>query len=80
MNLDPYTFIRSVTFSLATFWTLRMVMRTVRFLDRWERRLEPLGLQRIWLRRQVLEMMLRASVLDPVNLALSLALVAVWSV
>ena len=80
MTLDPYTFIRSVTLSLATFWTLRTVWRTVRFLDRWERRLAPFGIERRWLRVQVLRMMLRASFLDPVNLALFLALVSVWAV
>ena len=79
MTLDPYTFIRSVTMSLGTFWTLRMVLRTVRFLDRWERRLEPLGIDRSFLRRQALKMLLRASILDPVNLALMLALVTVWA-
>ena len=79
MNLDPYTFIRLVTFSLATFWTLRMVLRTVRFLDRWERRLEGFGIERRWLRRQVSVAMLRASVLDPINLGLLLILVGVWA-
>ena len=79
MNLDPYTFIRTVTFSLATFWTLRMVVRTVRFLNRWERRLGYVGIERRWLRRQMVVMMMRASILDPVNLALLLALITVWA-
>lgn len=78
MTLEPYPFIRAVTLSMAAFWTLRTVLRTIRFLDRWERRLAPFGIGRAWLRVQVLRMMLRASVLDPLNLALALALLSVW--
>ena len=78
MRLEPYPFIRSVTFAMATFWTLRSLWRSLRFVERWQRRLGPLGIERAWLWRQVLTMMLRASLLDPVNLALLLALVSVW--
>ena len=78
MRVEPYTLIRVVTFSLASFWTLRSCWRLVRTLDRWERRLVPFGIQRSWLRVQLVRTMLRASILDPLNLALILALVSVW--
>lgn len=78
--IDPYTFIRAVTVSLAVFWTVRGVVRTVRFLDRWERRFQALGLERAWLRRQALGVLARATFFDPANVALGCALIALWSV
>lgn len=80
MRVEPYALIRVVTFVLASFWTLRSLWRMARTLDRWERRLVPFGISRSWLRMQLVRMMLRASILDPVNLPLILMLVSVWVV
>jgi len=77
--LDPFAFVRMVTLTLAAFWSGRAVLRTVRFLNRWSSRLESLGLPRPFLRRQALVVLLRASILDPLNLALLLVLIALWT-
>lgn len=79
MTVEPYAFIRAVTLVLASFWTLRAGVRMVRFLDRWERRLLALGMDRAWLRRQALVFTVRTTVADPLNLLLFLTLTAIWS-
>jgi len=79
MNVEPYSFIRAVTLTLATFWTLRAGFRMVRFLDRWERRLAGAGMDRAWLRRQALVFSIRTTVADPLNLLLMLVLTAIWT-
>lgn len=76
--IDPYDFVRGVTMSMATLWTVLGLRRSVRFVRRWETRLEPLGISRRWIRRQVVLTILRTTVLDPVNLALMLLLVGIW--
>ncbi len=76
---DPYDFVRLVTVTLATVWTVRGLLRTKRFLARWEARLDQWGMERRWLRRAVFLMIARATVLDPINLALMLTLVGVWT-
>ncbi len=78
--LDPYDFVRLVTFALATVWTVRGAWRTQRFLRRWERRFDEWGVERSWLRRCVALSIARATVLDPINLALILVLIGVWTV
>jgi hypothetical protein len=78
MTIEPYPFIRVITFTMATFWSLRSYWDMGRSIDRWERRLEPFGIRRKWLRIQFLRAALRATVLDPLNLALILVLVSVW--
>ena len=78
MRVEPYALIRAVTLTMASFWTLRSYWRLARSLDRWERRLVPFGISRKWVRIQLVRMMLRASVFDPLNLALFLILVSVW--
>ena len=77
-DLSPYGFVRAVTLALATFWLVRGTLRTVGFARNWEARLYAWGLSRHWLRRQVAIVAVRATVLDPVNLALGLLLVALW--
>ena len=69
----------SSTLGLAALWTVGGVVRTLRFARRWHARLAPLGLSDAWLRRQVLRFVLRTTVLDPINLALMLLLVGLWS-
>jgi hypothetical protein len=76
----PYDFVRAVTIVLATLWTISGVQRALLFTDRWQEHLGPLGFSNAWLRRQVLRVALRATVLDPLNLALMLALVLSWTV
>lgn len=78
MDLTPYGFVRAVTIVLATFWTLRGAARTIGFARNWERRLYAWGLSRRWLRRQLARVVLRATVFDPVNVALACVLVALW--
>jgi len=76
---DPYDFVRIVTGLLAALWTTRAALRTLRFLHRWERRCDRFHLKHPWLRRAVLLVAARATVLDPVNLFLMLVLVGVWT-
>ena len=77
--IDPYDFVRLVTFALATVWSVRGLARTLRFVRRWETRLDVWGLPREWLRRCVLKTLVRTTVLDPVNLGLMLVLVGIWT-
>jgi hypothetical protein len=77
--IDPYDFVRLTTGTLAFVWTVRGVLRTRRFLSRWEARLDAWGMERRWLRRAVLTVVARTTVLDPVNLALMAALVSLWT-
>ena len=78
--IEPYAFVRGVTIALGATWTLIGLVRVVRFAASWEERLVPLGLERSWLRRQVAVASLRATVLDPTNLALMLLLLGLWCV
>ena len=77
--VDPYTFVRTVTIALATIWTVRGLWRAARFVQDWSRKLHGLGFEKAWIRRRVVGLLLRITVLDPVNLALMLALVVVWT-
>jgi hypothetical protein len=77
--IDPYDFVRLTTGTLALVWTVRGALRTRRFLLRWEARLDAWGMERRWLRRAVLVVVARATVLDPINLALIAALIGVWT-
>ena len=75
--IEPYTYVRAITLGLGTVWTVGGIVRTLRFHRRWRDRLEPLGFGRPWLRLQVRTFVLRVTVLDPINLALILSLVAI---
>jgi len=77
--IEPYVLVRGVTLALGVTWTITGLARAVRFAASWEERLVPLGLERRWLRRQVTVACLRATLLDPVNLALMLFLAGLWS-
>ncbi|MEM7306053.1 MAG: hypothetical protein AAF682_05250 [Planctomycetota bacterium] len=77
--LDPYDFVRYTTFLIATVWTVRGAARTWSFYKRWEERLLQWGVSPLFLRRAVLAMVARITVLDPINLALMLTLVGVWT-
>ena len=76
---DPYEFVRVVTASMAAFWTLRGTVVAWRLLRLLERKLEPDRVERAWLRGVVLTALARTTVLDPLNLALMLGLVALWT-
>ena len=78
--IEPYAFVRGVTIALGATWTLTALVRVVRFAASWEKQLVPMGLERPWLRRQVTIACLRATVLDPTNLALMLLLLGLWCV
>lgn len=78
--IGPYTFIRLVTFGLATTWSAFGLVRIVRFAAEVQEKLAPLGLPARWWRRQIAIACLRATVLDPVNLALLCLLVGLWTV
>jgi hypothetical protein len=79
VTLNPYAFIRIVTVSLGTLWTLTAAVRITRFSRRWRVKLAVLGIDDRWWRRQVRTACLRATVLDPINLALLLTLVGLWT-
>ncbi len=76
---EPYYYIRAITLGLGFLWTVRGFYRLYRFARTWEHRLDALGLERRWLRRQIAHMTLRATVLDPLNLGLMLLLFASWT-
>jgi len=78
--IDPYAFVRAVTIGLGLIWTVSGLVRTVGVARRWRARLSVLGLDDRWWRRQVSTAVVRATVLDPVNLALLCTLLALWSV
>jgi hypothetical protein len=78
--IEPYTFMRGVTIALATTWTVMSVVRIVRFAGRMKRRLAPLGCSEEQWRRWLTIACLRATVLDPTNLALMCLLVAIWTI
>ncbi len=77
---EPYSFVRFITVGLATVWTVAGFIRLFRFGHRWERRLRSLGFSRQWFTRQILIVAARATVLDPVNLALICFLLGLWSI
>jgi hypothetical protein len=77
---EPYDFVRFITGSLAAVWTVRGGLTTWRLLRRAERALGPDRAERAWLRRVVLLAVVRTTVLDPVNLALMLVLIGLWTV
>lgn len=78
MRFSPYEFVRATTLLLAVFWTLRGLARTIGFARNWEHRLFGWGMSRRWLRLQIAKVAVRATVLDPVNLALAALLLALW--
>jgi len=78
--VEPYTYVRAITMGLATLWTIGGLVRVLRFARMWRARLLPLGLSDAWLRRQVMIGVLRATILDPLNLALLLLLLGSWSI
>ena len=78
--ISPYAFIRIVTFGLATTWSVFAVLRMIRIAEEWKQELAPLGLEESWWRRQITIACLRATVLDPLNLALGCALIALWTI
>ncbi len=77
--IEPYPFMRLVTMSLGLTWTGMGVLRAVHFARAWRRRLALLGFDDRWWRRQVATACLRATVLDPINLALACLLIAIWT-
>lgn len=77
--IGPYAFIRLVTIGLGLTWTVFGVVRLVRVATEWKEQLESLRVDvRCW-RRWIAIACLRATVLDPLNLALLCLLLALWS-
>ena len=77
--VEPYTYVRAITIGLGTLWTIGGIYRTYAFYVRWRNRLVPLGFEREWIALQVRTFVLRATVLDPLNLFLILLLFGVWT-
>ena len=75
---EPWAYWRTVTLLLASIWCLSGLVRLLLFQRRWERRLLDLGVSRPWMRRQLLRVVLRVTVLDPINLGLMLSLIGIW--
>jgi hypothetical protein len=78
--IDPYLFVRGVTFALGATWTVTGLVRAWRFTKDGRERLRWLAFEDRWFRRQVALLVLRATVLDPINLALLCLLLGLWSV
>lgn len=77
--IAPYTFIRAVTFTLGVTWTVAGFVRSLRLAASCKQKLAELGLgERGW-QRWIAIACLRATVLDPLNLALLCSLVALWT-
>lgn len=77
--IEPYAFIRLVTFALGATWTVTGIARALRLAESWREKLAPLGVdQRDW-RRWIAIACLRATVLDPANLALLMLLIGLWT-
>jgi len=77
--IEPYVYVRAITMGLAAIWAVQWVLRMSRFPKRWRGRLVPLGASERWLRDLFLTVALRATILDPINLALMLLLAGIWS-
>ena len=77
--IEPYVYVRAITMGLATIWAIQWVFRMRRFTRRWKGRLVSLGASEVWLRNLFLTLILRTTVLDPINLALLLLLGGLWS-
>jgi hypothetical protein len=77
--IEPYVYVRAITMGLAAIWAVQWALRMSRFTRRWKGRLMPLGVSERWLRNLFITTVLRATVLDPVNLALMLLLAGIWS-
>jgi len=77
--IEPYAFVRFVTISLGTVWTVAGIARALRTAREWRVKLEPLALDDAWWRKELTIACLRATVLDPVNLALLCLLLGLWS-
>lgn len=77
--IGPYDFIRLVTVSLGLVWTATALVRLLRSAREWKEKLAPLNVdERRW-RRWIGIACLRATVLDPLNLALLCLLLALWT-
>ena len=74
LALEPHVFVRGLTAGLAGFWTLRWLARTFRAVTELDRVAAHYGLSRGLVVRTVLRVLLRATILDPVNLALAFAI------
>ncbi len=77
--IEPYVFIRSVTLALGVTWTVTGIVRALRLAAEWKLKLAPLGLDERGWRRWIAIVCLRATVLDPTNLALLCLLVGLWT-
>ena len=77
--IEPYTFIRAVTFTLGLTWTVAGIVRALRFAASCKQKLAELGLDERGWQRWIAIACLRATVLDPTNLALLCCLAALWT-
>jgi len=77
--IEPYPFIRAVTFTLGLTWTVAGTVRALRLAASCKQKLAELGLEERGWQRWIAIACLRATVLDPVNLALLCFLVALWT-
>ena len=80
MLIEPYVYVRSITLGLGTVWTVLGLLRLHRALRRWEARLVPLGVPPEALFKALVVFTLRSTILDPINLALLLLLIGIWTI
>lgn len=76
-TLAPHVFVRGLTAGLAGFWTLRGIARTLRAVVILDHLAAGYGLSRGLVVRVALRVALRATVLDPTNLALAALILGV---
>jgi len=77
---DPYRFVRFVTITLGSIWSVAAAFRLFRMSRRWETHMRRYGIPRSWFRRQILTIIVRTTVLDPVNLGLICLLAGIWTI
>ena len=77
--IEPYVYVRAITMGLGAIWAVQWALRMSRFTRRWRERLVPLGASERWLRNLFVTTVLRATILDPINLALMFLLLGLWS-
>jgi hypothetical protein len=78
LPLAPHTFVRGLTAGLALFWFARGALRIWRGVVELDALAARFGLAKGLVRRVAWRVLLRSTVLDPVNVSLILAILAAY--
>jgi hypothetical protein len=79
LPLAPHTFVRGLTAGLALFWSARGALRIWRGVVELDRIAERFGLAKGLVRRVAWRVLLRSTILDPLNASLMAAIVAAYA-